>query len=212
MTGFGVTNETQGRNKTPFGSGFTKSILMDVVSEEIGKTEKYTVLNFSFVDIEGIKTHKHTEFALKETDPKYAQKMGWMNSRIKHLFETYAKFPDGGIGTAATNFKEYFDQIAVAFNTSREGKKIYTTGSGTIESPEATNLVVWTKLTYDTKGQIGFPLMPNFIERISATNQDKPKSLSIDLRYDNLEQKAKAVAQPDAAMGGIHQPTGDLNF
>lgn len=204
--GFGITTETQSKNTTPFKVStlhpFTKGFLASVIKEEVGKTEKYTVLTFIFKDAEGIRTYRHSEFAVNDTDPdKHKVKVNGLNVRIKHIYEAFTTFPITGIGVGASSWDDYFTKIALAFNTGNNGKPIYQR----LVEEKTVNIGVWLKVIYDKKDNLGFPLSPMFIERITADNQAEPKTLSIDKRYDRLEQigETKASTGMMGNVGGI---------
>lgn len=194
---FGISTETKSKNATPFDGGFGKALLKDVKKEEIGKDTKYTVLTFSFIDLEGIKSYKHSEFIPQQTDENYEKKFNGLNSRIKHLFEAYAPFPTTGIGMGAVSWDDFFDKVALAFNTGNNGQPIYKK----VEGEKAALIAVWLKLIYQKSGNLSFPLSPNFIEKIEASNQTTPKTLSIDKRYDNIVQPD--VQKKSGDNGGI---------
>lgn len=188
---FGVTTETKSQNIVNFNGGFSKAFLVDVKKDVIGKgEEKYTVLNFKFIDAEGIRTFTHTEWVLDSSDAKFAQKMNGMNSRIKHLYETFNTFPTEGIGGGATSFEDFFDKVVASFDNN--GVKIYNN----VKEGKITPKLVWLKITYKTvgkqMGQTQFPLSPNFIELIKEDNQTAPKTLEINNRFDVIVQPKKA--------------------
>jgi hypothetical protein len=185
MTGFGITQETKSGNNVPFLGGLNRGMLVAVKREEIGKNEKYNVLAFTFKDIENIKTFKHIEWVIDSNDDKFTTKLNGMNSRIKHLYETFKPFPTEGIGTKATNFEEFFVEVEKAFNTNDNGGKIFTHKKDDKEIPKA----IWLKTVYNKKNEINFPLAPNFVELIKENNQNEPKTLVIDKRYDKIEQE-----------------------
>lgn len=196
---FGVTEETKSSNSVSYEKGgFKRATLTDVKREIVGKDEakKYNVLSFNFVDHEGIKSFKHSEFEIDGNDVDFNKKLEGMNVRLKHLFQAFAPFPATGLGIGATSFIDFFDKVAIAFNTGgANGTPIYKS-----------SILVWLKLAYyNKKGNIGFPLAPNFIERIGSdnkgtviNNQIEPKALTIDNRYDKLEQP-----KPGTANGGV---------
>lgn len=205
MDGFGIDQNTKSTNSVNYDKGGCdkKAALTGVKMEEVGKDIKYTVLSFTFLDHEGIKTFKHSEFLLDSTDPDYNKKLMGMNSRIKHIYEAYKPLTVG-IGVGAASFKEYLEKIAEAFNTGNEGGlPIYKTDKGQ-------SILTWLKLAYySKKGNIGFPLSPNFIERITQANQAGPKTLTINKQYDNVDQPEKRQAAGNTyGGGGIHTGQG----
>ncbi len=190
---FGVTTETKSRNQTPIKAGFTKAILTKVVKEIVGKDEnnKFTILTFYFIDIEGIGTYKHTEWIIKPTENKAKDKQNWLNSRIKHLYEAYAPFPANGIGVGATSWEDFFDKVASAFNTGNNGIPIYQR----TDKDKTLPIVTWIKLTY-YKQELKFPNFPNFIERVTENNIAEPKILFIDKKTDVIKQPDSAPTTP----------------
>lgn len=202
---FGISVETSSSNAVSMSGGINKAVLVSVKAEEIGKTNKYKVLNFKFKDLEGIKSFSHTEFiptgkaTTKQTEAEnYATKKGGFNSRIKHIFETYAKFPEQGLGFGATNWDDFFNKIAEAFNTGNAGKPVFQQ----IKEDKTFNIPVWIKNTYSSSNNLQFPMSPNFIERITPDSLDKAKTLVIDVRYDKITQIVQAPSNGGGVMGG----------
>lgn len=205
---FGVTNETKSNNATPFSPKFTKGYLTDVKLEEIGKDTKYKVLSFFFRDAEGIKTFKHIEWMIEPTAENLDKKMNGMNVRIKHLYTCFTAFPEKGLGAGAKSFEEFFSAVAKAFNEDRDGKKIYTIDSGDKQA----GIPIWIKTGYNNRGEIGFALSPNFVEKIAALNQAEPKTLTWDKRYDREEQPNKKGASTTDAGGIVGGESKDFEF
>lgn len=215
MQKFGITEETKSSNSAGYDKGgFHKATLQSVSVEEVGKNEKYTVLSFKFLDHEGIKTFVHSEFMVSETDENADKKIAGMNTRIKHIWEAFRKeLPtdskgNKGLGTDATSFEDFFRKIAEAFNTKgHEGTPIY-------KNKEGKFIPVWIKLGYyGTKGNIGFPLSPNFIERLTESNIVQPKVLTINLKYDKIEQTKPASNVPGQGIhGGINTGSDENEF
>lgn len=204
---FGVTTDTVSKNSTPFNSGFSKGVLIEVKKEHVGKSDvKYLVLTFVFKDVEGNRTYRHSEFAVLSGDNIDKRKNG-LNVRLKHIYEAFAQFPAGGIGIGATSWEDFFDKVAVAFNTGSNGKPIFIKQDGDKKTP----IIVWLKLTYDKKDNIGFPLSPNFIEKLTEHNMDKPKTIVIDKKFDRLEQAGSTPAA-GMVMGGAIPPQNDFGF
>lgn len=191
---FGVTSDTVSTNKVGYDQGgIKKATLLDVVKEEVGKDTKYTVLSFKFLDIEGVKTFTHSEFAIDENDQNFDKKMEGMNRRIKHIWEAFKKdLPTGGIGADAQSFDDFFNKVAVAFNTSGDG------GTPIYKDKEGKGKPVFIKVAYysNKNNNVSFPLSPNFIE---AMTTPAPKSLTINHQYDRIEQP-----KPTQAPGGMH--------
>ena len=207
---FGVTNETKSNNATPFSPRFTKGYLTKVEFEEIGKDEKYNILAFYFADAENIKTFKHIEWIVKPDAENFDKKMNGMNVRIKHIYECFQKFPESGIGISAKTFEEFFVMVVKAFNEGRDGKRIYTSESAEKQIP----ILIWIKTGYNNRGEINFPLSPNFVERIGSLNQSEPKTLTWDKRYDRDEQPNKKGTSTEnpGIMGGGASQTANTDF
>lgn len=208
--GFGVSSETQSSNRVSYDvGGMKRATLTAVASEEVGKDTKYKVLSFKFMDIEGIKTFTHSEFVIDSTDENYQKKMQGMNSRIKHIWEAFAKFPSTGVGMGATSFEDFFAKVAAAFNTGGEN------GTPIFKEKDGKGKLVWLKLAYyGAKGNIGFPLSPNFIEGIGQNNAAIPKTLTINNKYDKVEQPKPGQAPGQMHGGGntgIHTGTGSAD-
>ena len=110
-----------------------------------------------------------------------------INNKFKNIQQQYGQNP----------WNEVFEKIAEGFNGVGENAiPIYQTMNG----DKKMAIQVWTKCTYDNKNNIQFPMMPNFIERLTPANQDKPKSLQIDKKWDKVSQIETAPA--NNAMGG----------
>ncbi len=203
---FGVGSDTKSRNSTPFNAGISKGILTEVKKEFVGKSDtKYLVLTFVFKDVEGNRTYRHSEFAVVSGENIDKRKNG-LNVRLKHIYEAFAAFPQpttenpkGGIGNGATSWESFFDLVATAFNTGNAGKPIFIRQ----EAEKTIPIVVFLKVVYDKKDNLGFPLSPNFIERVTADNTSAPKTIVIDKKYDRLEQAGNGGANTGVMGGGL---------
>lgn len=206
---FGISTETKSKNSTPFNPGITKGILTDVKKEEVGKTDKYLVLTFTFKDVEGNRTYRHSEFTVKSTDDKKDVKVNGLNVRIKHIYEAFAPFPATGLGMGATSWDQFFGMVESAFNTGNNGKPIYVREEAEKKIP----VVTWLKLVYDKKDNLTFPMFPNFIERITEANTNAPKTIVIDKKFDRLEQSGGATASTSPMGSGVIPPgNNDFGF
>lgn len=210
MSKFGITQETKSKNLVPFNPPirnaedrtwkFPSAKLVQVLAKEQEKKDGSLtqVLQFIFVSADNVQTFIHTEWELEEEDSKFDTKLAGMQSRIKHIYEAFATFPEKGIGTKAKNIKEFFATVAKEFNVENEGKKLID------------NNPVWIKLTY-YKNRLQFPLSPNFIE---AYVKDKKCKLTVNLEYDSIEQ----IQAPSANTGISSNPmvfteeSGDNDF
>lgn len=199
---FGITKDTKANNIAqilvaspveksalyPSGWKFPVGNLVNVISNPAKEKKDGTtvpVLQFVFRDKDK-RQHTHIEWEIETTDAKFSDKVEYMQVRIKHIYTTiFGSFPKEGIGTTATTFVEFFNEVANAFNK-------VTTGEGENVQKVYPKVDVYIKLTYYKKN-LGFPLSPNFLER--AIKGKPCKLLTIDSRYDKLE--------PSTGGGGI---------
>lgn len=203
---FSIGAETSSSNIVNFPGGFNKAELVMVKAHEVGKGEqKYPVLDFKFVSLDRINSFIHREFipkgkatAKENIDQNYITRKGWFNSRVKHIFEQYATFPTEGLGKGVKGWGELFSKIAEVFNTGNNGKEIYFRRDG----ETVTCIPVWIKNTYSSGGDIQFPLLPNFIEKITPeTNASgKPKTLE-HTKFDTFKMPEVNKEKPSNAMG-----------
>ncbi len=213
---FGIDSNTNSSNVVNFPGGFNKAELVSVKSHKVGKTEqKFPVLDFKFVSLDRINTFVHREFVPKgkatnkeTTEQNYVTRKGWFNSRVKHIYEAYATFPKDTLGAGVKSWEGLFDAIATAFNTNNNGKEIYYKYDG----EKAICIPVWIKNTFSTGGDIQFPLLPNFIERITpeTNTSGKPKTLEAT-KYDQFVMPAKKennsnVMGANGVVGGNQMP------
>lgn len=207
----GIGSDLNVKNTTPFNPGIQKGYLSEVKQEQIGKKEeKYDVLVFIFKDLAGDRTYRHTEFPVKSDDAKRDVKLQGLNKRIGHIYTEFTPMPKEGLGMGAKNFKDLFTKIADAFNTGNNGKPIYMRE----ESEKKLPIITWLKLTVDGKNNIGFPLSPNFIERVKENNVNEARTLVIDKKFDKMEQTDKAQATTGVMGGapGAIAAKDDFNF
>lgn len=224
---FGIGADVNSSNLVNFPGGYNKGELVGVKAHEIGRGEKFWVLDFTFKSLDRINTFVHREFIPKgkstnkeTTEENYKTRKGWFNSRVKHIWEAYYAFPSTtGLGQGAKTWTELFQKIANEFNTAKNGKEIYLDYNG----ESATYIPVWLKNTYSNDGDIQFPLLPNFIERITTeTNvSGKPKTLETT-KYDVFvmpPKVQKGASNTPPVMGGVvggPTPTGgkkdDMGF
>lgn len=207
---FGVTKETKAVNSAPLltatkltapdpqypaGYKFPVAHLVNVVfNPTLAKKDETTVpvLQFIFKDKDQ-RQYTHTEWVIEDTDSKFQDKMDGMNSRIKHIYTSvFEKFPDAGVGTEATSFANFFELVAKAFNNK-------VTGEGDTKKKVYPSIPLYYKLTY-YKTRLGFPLSPNFLERVVPS---KPcKLLAINPTYDKLEPQGAAKGGGIPGVGG----------
>jgi len=204
---FGISKDTKASNNAPIpvvkkiepndtyptGYEFPIATLVNVVADPAFKRKDGTTaatLTFIFRDKDK-RQHMHIEWEVDPSDAKFKDKADWLNTRLAHIYSViFGQFPAGGIGTTATNYGEYFTMMADAFNNQVvEGKKVYTQCS------------LFLKLVY-YKDNLGFPMSPNFIEKINPTTPSC-KQLAINPRYDKLQATvSKAPAGMGGSMGG----------
>jgi hypothetical protein len=212
---FGITKDTKATNTVmmlpptklaiadayfPSGWKFPISNLVNVVfNPEFEKKDgdKVPVLQFIFVDKEK-RQYMHTEWTVDSSDTKYNEKLEWQAERIKHIYTAvFGSFPDStGIGTNAATFAEYFKAVADAFNSvvvDVEGKttKVYPT------------VDLFTKLVYYKKN-LGFPLTPNFLQRVV-----KGKVCKLTVKPSESVNPTSGSASP-GGLPGMNQEEGDF--
>lgn len=214
---FGITTETKTSNNTPIlvatkvennpqfpnGWKFPKARLVNIIANaefKLRDESTTSVLQFIFTDRDK-RQHIHTEWAVDLSDDKLMTKKEGMETRIAHIYEAiFGSIPSTGIGAGATSFTDFFAKVKEAFNAqvvTKEEKSI----------PVYTQVEVYLKLTYYKKN-LGFPLSPNFIEKVV---QNQPcKTLTINTAYDTLEPpKAGGASGIPGVSGGGSIPTGD---
>ena len=204
---FGITADLKSTNTAAFKAGIQKGFLTSVKCEQRqnkkDETAPFTVLVFSFVDLEGARKYDHVEWVVNGEDAKAKDKVKASNVRIKHIFESYLTFPTNGIGVTAKSWEEYFNAIVKAFETmGKDGKPIFKTEEGKF-------IPIWLKFTY-FNNKLGFPYSPNFIEKIK---EGKETTLAIDKRYDIIEQTdAKSPMGGHPGLDGNAVPDDISNF
>jgi hypothetical protein len=190
---FAITTETKATNNAPllvatkvennpqFPAGWQFPIcrLVNVISNnEFEKNDGNVVpvLQFIFKDLDN-RQYTHTEWEVESGDTEFNTKLEGLKVRINHIYlSIFGKLPQNGIATTALNFKEFFNQVAEAFNSR-------TIGEGETVKKYYPNVDLYYKLTY-YKARLGFPLSPNFLEKVV---KDKPcRLLAINPTYDKL--------------------------
>lgn len=206
---FGITTETKTTNNTPIlvatkvennpnfpnGWKFPKARLAKIITNNEFKLKDESttsVLQFVFIDKDK-RQYTHTEWKVGADDSNADKKVEGMNSRIAHIYDAiFGTIPVNGIGVNATSFDDFFLKVKETFEAEvlvKNEKKYFT----------FTQVEVYLKLTYYKKN-LGFPLSPNFIEKVI---QDQPcKILTINPSYDTLEP-------PKSGGGGIPGMTGN---
>jgi hypothetical protein len=193
---FGIDKDTKQNNRViidvPFKdevSGkwtFPLAILRKVEYDPKYETKKgeRKVLKFHFSDTKGQKTFTHIEWDFDpETDPKAEKKVEALNIRLKHIYTTYAKFPESGIGSKAKSFDGFFKAVEKAFNEDNDGKPIYRT--------EDSYKLAFIKVVWNNGNRV-LPYAPNFLE--FTTGQDKfPKTLEVNEKYDDVSNKTAST-------------------
>lgn len=204
--GFGITKDTKAGNATkmlppikiaptakfPNGYEFPKASLVNVIAKDEYETKngKTQVLQFVFRDAEG-RQHIRTEWAQDHTDAKYLKKMSSLNERVNHMYlSIYPALPEGGIGTDATSFFDYFQQLEKAFKVN----------------PDLSKIKFYLKLVW-FNGNLDFPYSPNFMEKVI---KDKPCTLEVNLKYDTVEQTAPSASNIPGVGGA--SASDDIDF
>lgn len=159
-------------------------------------TEKFTTkkeeekmrLCFHFKEVGSKReyTERLMEFDINKKDSKGQSFLEVFNRKIKHIYEQLISFPKEGIGKNATSITDYFEKIAVAFNTGREGKPIFTDKDGNFKN-------CWLKLLY-YKQFVQIPYSPNFIERVV---ENKACTLSVSSFDPITQQRGKEEERID---------------
>lgn len=214
--GFGITSETKTSNNTPILTAtkvendpqfpnkwkFPICRLVNVVinpSFEKKNLDKVAILDFVFKDADG-RQHIHREWEVEENDTNFEKKLEGCNVRLAHIYSTiFGGVPKEGIGANAVDFKDYFTKVAHAFNSQ------LTEGEKPVKKYSTVNLYI--KLTY-YKSNYGFPLSPNFLEKVV---QGKAcTTLSINTTYDKLEPATSNIPSGIPGMGGAAGSGDDL--
>lgn len=212
---FGITSETKDSNASPllvatklttpdpqFPSGWKFPIANLVKVTSNNEYEKkdgslVPVLIFIFKDTDG-RQHTHMEWEVEQDDAKFKEKKDGLDVRIKHIFTAvFNKFPKGGIGTDAISWGDFFNKVRDTFES-------ITTGEGEAKKVFYPTVPLYYKLTY-YKARMGFPLSPNFLERV--VKGQPCKTLGINLAYDKLESSANS--KPAGIPGIADAPSGD---
>tara|TARA_R110000796_G_scaffold61674_7_gene142641 strand:+ start:75 stop:806 length:732 start_codon:yes stop_codon:yes gene_type:complete len=208
---FGVTSETKTSNNTPilvaskiendpqFPNGWKFPIcrLVNVAcnpSFEKKNLDKVAIIDFIFKDADG-RQHIHREWEVDENDSAADKKMDGLNIRVAHIYSAvFGSVPQGGIGSDATSFADFYTKVALAFNS-----ELIVEGDKQIKKYSRVNLFI--KLTY-YKANFGFPLSPNFLEKVV---QGRPcTTLAINTTYDKLQAATASSGVPGmGAMPGM---------
>lgn len=188
MGNFGISKDVKSRNASPIGVPVLENDKwvfpiagLVSVSSHVHKNKKdgseKDVLDFKFRQANG-KEYTRREFVPDEDRANYEKARDGLLSRIKHIYEAFAVFPEKGIGSSAKSYKGLFDAVEKAFEDIKS------------------NNLVHLKLVY-YEGNLGFPLNPNFIDKYV---KDRPTYLlTVNLQYDTIKQEAPASA---GAVGG----------
>lgn len=179
-----------------------------------GVPEEVAVLEFFFKDTKD-RQFTHTEFPIDPTVNKFAEKVEWLNQRVKHFWDIAIgeeRMPAEGIGTGAKTTAEYYKAVAEAFNSIK-----YTKGEG----EEAKQYVLYgsipmyLKLTYNDD-RLQIPMFPNFVQRTkNAKGETLPcETLVINPTHDAVEPKARQKANPTAGYtaGGTNAGFGEADM
>lgn len=214
---FGITKDTKSSNLLPIeppkkdNAGnwvYPIAYLMEVKADPAYETKKgeKPVLSFKFVNSDKTKQFIHFEWAIDDMNAtNAADRLAAMQSRIKHIFETYEKFPEQGIIPKEETFESFFEAVEMAFH----GKKAKNSKASLIFTEKEKPIPVYLKLVYNNQNTIQFPYAPNFIERQRG---NAPKTLNVNLKYDKVEQAVGSGGVTNAAlpgMGGASDVAGD---
>jgi hypothetical protein len=211
---FGITEETRVTNKTPFpiitpvkGDEYPIGGLLDVkvAYREITKDgakykkgDKLAILQFHFED----PTYKHIHIedfwrptaTTGEKSKTLQENLDVLKVQLAHIYEGYMGDKSAvGIGVEAKNFDQFFELWAKAFNEGNNGKPVYKTSE---EKP----ILVWLKLT-SYKGVLGFPLYPNFLQKVVVKDGVREKPNFSWTKYDKVPSDEKPDSPNFAAPG-----------
>lgn len=173
--------------------------------KEIQKVEK-PVLYFHYKGANG--QHNQMEFPIDYGAKNEEKNFGMLNSRIAHIYKTFAPLPEAGIGVIEgaepTNeeeqlemFNKYFQQIVADFQAIYDEK---------IKGKKA-----WLLIHYTKSGDVTTPTIPNFLELVKAGQP--PVTLRVDKRYHPLIQPdvTRSPSTPGTP-GGLPNMEGEEGF
>ena len=169
-----------------------------------GEVSTSPVLQLVFVTKNG-KQFTHIEFPIDEADAKFEEKVGYLQQRVKHIYDAVvgaSKFKEGSM--EGDTFAELFDNIAKAFNA-----ETITKGEGELAKtiPLYSATFAYLKLVY-YQTRIQMPMFPNFIQRAFNGAQQLVCELAVNPKYDQVEAKAPAQANNNAYTGGTNNSFG----
>lgn len=199
-----VATEVTGNPQFPNGWKFPITKLVNVIcTPEFEKKDKSKVpiLSFIFRDSDG-RQYTHIEWEVERGDEKFTTKLEGLQVRVKHIYTSiFGTFPQNGIGASAANFTDFFREVADAFNavTKTEGE-----GETAKQIKVYARVPVYTKVVYYKKN-LGFPLSPNFLERV--VDGQPCKTLTINTSYDEL--KPSGGGKSGGGIPGMGDIAGD---
>ena len=225
MKGFGITKETQGSSSvaipapieltTPnaqFKTGYEFPVaklvkVAFVPNKEMtvnGVKEERPVLEMLFKDAKN-RQITHIEFPLEEGVDKFDEKLQWQQQRIMHIWEEtlgLKALPADGIGTSATSFAEFFEDVAKQFNAVKHKE-------GDVEKVTYATVPLYIKLTYN-KDRVQLPMFPNFVQKaVGADGKTVPvEKLVINPTYDKIKATANVNTTANQYKGGTDNTFG----
>lgn len=212
---FGISKDTKTTNNTPIlvatkvennamfpnGWKFPKARLVNIITNpefELKSGEKTSILQFVFIDNDK-RQYIHTEWQLDADDAKVDVKLEGMNVRIAHIYSAiFGNIPENGIGSDAIDFNDFFNKVKDTFN-------LQTIQKGDKQVIAYTQVELFIKVTYYKKN-LGFPLSPNFLEKVIPNSPCK--ILTINTTYDTLEPTTGASNSGIPGISGT-APSGD---
>lgn len=203
---FGINSSVRSQAEVPIvpdaTKPFHKASLVAVKATTFKKKneEEVPVLEFLFKDPTG-RVLRHTEWYIEYGSKDDQVRFERSASRIKHIFEAFRKLNDdevlGAIDIAAILGK------ATGIESDDENKKVFEAFYKKIAEDFAalgdiSKSFVYILTVYDNQGNVGFPLLPNFIEPFKEGSQ--PRTLNVNPKYHTVVPPT--ITRKAAAAGG----------
>lgn len=194
---FGITEETRSTSRVDFPltpDNWKFLAVLKKVYAEMAKNkdgDEYPVLCFELASPDGRFEHIERISGVKEGSDNPEGSMNVINYKIKHVWETYAPFPEKGLGQKAKDFEEYFNIMADGFNAVKKE------GDPTMYQ----DVIVWFAPTY-YNNYITFPAATNFLERADVDDKGKPKSEPRRLEFNPRKNTYSMKEAPKASSYG----------
>lgn len=225
MKGFAITAQTRSSAELPIQPSEAnpfKQVRLSEVAFEAVVTKKGDVrpaLKFTFNEASTGRKFTHIEWGIGFGSKDEENRQERLNSRVKHIYEAFATFPEAGIGVfdfgAALEGKTEIE-------SSEDQDKVYSAFFQALANDFAVESVAkvwknqdaWILLTYDTNDDVAFPMLPNFIELYRKGTL--PTNLQVNKKYHTFVQKggkargAGNPANPAAGSGGGAPSMDDL--